>query len=334
MQDFADGYLFGKLFYGSGLQPDFPRFDNSGTPEAKTSNFTRLQPTFIKLGLQFDARKAQSLAKREPGLALKVLYGIKQAFNEQHKNMLASYSAPLAMQSRTRSPDRGVLETTTFNSIKEPFNEANLQYFETLLRGKQPNVKKLMEGVHLKKFHNEALLQAQQAAEDKAIEEAALAAARTTYRNDLLDKMASGRGEKASRLAHDAAVHSTLLKHREELEKAELRIELVMAEKAKRKQLETKIQTTAQVNDEIDAFETNLKRFGTEGGGESLLATAGQFASPYEHMTRMQALAPQMAKTLEGARPAIQSRLWTLITLAFCLVIASANCWFLRRPWD
>lgn len=115
------------MFHSANLQPDFPRFDNSSTPEAKTNNFTRLQPTFTKLGINFDARKAHGLISKEPGLSLKVLYGIKQAFNEQHKNSLATYTAPVAMQSATRSPTRGVVESTKFNSIKEPFNENSLK---------------------------------------------------------------------------------------------------------------------------------------------------------------------------------------------------------------
>lgn len=176
------------------------------------------------------------------------------------------------------------------------------RYFETLLRGKQPNLNKLMEGVHLKRFDDEMHLQAQQANDDEAIENRALAAARTTYRNELLDKMASGRGEKASRLKHDMAVHKSLLKHKEYLEKAELRIELVLAEKTKRKQLDTRVNTNNEVNDGIDAFEMNLKRFGGDTGGADVPyePTGGAAASPYEHMSRMQALAPQMTKTLEG----------------------------------
>jgi hypothetical protein len=46
-----------------------------------------LQPVLAKLGVQLDPRTAQALINREPGLAGKVLYSIKQALGSMSKDM-------------------------------------------------------------------------------------------------------------------------------------------------------------------------------------------------------------------------------------------------------
>jgi hypothetical protein len=43
MQDFASGWLFGKLLAAFNLQPDHSKFVNKGKPDAYLANYTRLQ---------------------------------------------------------------------------------------------------------------------------------------------------------------------------------------------------------------------------------------------------------------------------------------------------
>ncbi len=43
VQDFANGFLWGRLFSHFQLQPDFDKFDDKRTPDAMVNNFTRLQ---------------------------------------------------------------------------------------------------------------------------------------------------------------------------------------------------------------------------------------------------------------------------------------------------
>ncbi|WIA32870.1 hypothetical protein OEZ86_006044 [Tetradesmus obliquus] len=87
LQDFASGWLFGKLLAAFNLQPDHDKFVNKGKPDAYLANYTRLQPVLAKLGVQLDPRTAQALINREPGLAGKVLYSIKQALGSMNKDM-------------------------------------------------------------------------------------------------------------------------------------------------------------------------------------------------------------------------------------------------------
>lgn len=78
MQDFASGYALGELLSRYNLQPDFAKFDASGTPNAAINNFTRLQPTFQQLGLKLDSTIANDLLREEKGVASHILYRIKQ----------------------------------------------------------------------------------------------------------------------------------------------------------------------------------------------------------------------------------------------------------------
>lgn len=43
LQDFASGWLFGKLLAAFNLQPDHDNFVNKGKPDAYLANYTRLQ---------------------------------------------------------------------------------------------------------------------------------------------------------------------------------------------------------------------------------------------------------------------------------------------------
>ena len=78
MQDLSTGYNLGALLSKLGLQPDFDRFDASGTPDAAINNFTRLHPTLKRLGVKFTSQTVSALVRKDKGAALKVLYGIKR----------------------------------------------------------------------------------------------------------------------------------------------------------------------------------------------------------------------------------------------------------------
>ena len=43
MQGFANGYLFGRLLYQLGVQPDVEKFEDKRTPDSMINNYTRLQ---------------------------------------------------------------------------------------------------------------------------------------------------------------------------------------------------------------------------------------------------------------------------------------------------
>lgn len=86
----------------------------------------------------------------------------------------------------------------------------------------------------------------------------------------------------------------------EEIEREELRVELALSEKARRKKLEELHHAALDVHGGIDAFEINMKRLvrGDTGEGEEVLAPpAGR--TPLEHMELMKSRAAATVKLLE-----------------------------------
>ena len=111
-QDFANGCAFGQLLHHHGMQPDFDKFVDTRHPDAMVNNFTRLQvwyalligsqfallyssshhtqTTFLKLGVKFDTRTANSLMREEPGVAMRLLYSLKQNLGQVNKDVQVS----------------------------------------------------------------------------------------------------------------------------------------------------------------------------------------------------------------------------------------------------
>lgn len=113
LQDFASGFAFGQVMQTYGVQPDFERFEYKRTPDAMVNNYTRLQAStgecerrcpcryvsmlhhawlqpqasFQKLGIKFDSRTANALMREEPGVALRLLYSLKQNLTQMHKDV-------------------------------------------------------------------------------------------------------------------------------------------------------------------------------------------------------------------------------------------------------
>ncbi len=117
-QDFANGFLWGQLLGALHMQPDADKFENRNTPDAMIGNYTRLQvraapcvppgavmqpaprrprperdcvpdgatvaqPTFKRLGVAMNSRVANSLMREEAGVALRLLYSIKQSLGQK-----------------------------------------------------------------------------------------------------------------------------------------------------------------------------------------------------------------------------------------------------------
>ncbi len=72
--------------------------------------------------------------------------------------------------------------------------------------------------------------------------------------------MSSMRLDKTKQLERDAAVHASLMRRKEDVEREELRVELALAEASRRRKAE-QVQLAAQdVALGIDTFEINMKR--------------------------------------------------------------------------
>ncbi len=136
------------------------------------------------------------------------------------------------------------------------------------MRQNAGNANSLMESLKLRRYMEEMYRQERKAGAKLAEESAAMAASRAAFRASQLTKIDNARTDKQKKLEHDDAVHASLLKHKVDLEREELRVELALSEKAKRKKLEELRHASLDVNHGIDAFEINMKRLIKVGVGD------------------------------------------------------------------
>ncbi|GLC51118.1 hypothetical protein PLESTB_000467700 [Pleodorina starrii] len=301
-RDFASGYLFGQLLNKYNLQPDVEHFDSKRMPDSIINNYTRLQPTFKRLGVHLDTRVVNMLIREEAGVAPRLLYSIKQNVASLNKSLTKfQHTGSLGRtMGASVSPSRALLEAQKHNTSKEKYDTSAHRQFEDLMRLQAANPNQVMESIHLSKFADEGLRQQREALATLLRERAQQAAQRDTFRAGQMEKMGSARSDKAQKLSRDDAVHAALLKRKEEMEREELRVELALSEKARRKKLEELHHAALDVHGGIDAFEINMKRLvrGDTGEGEEVLAPpAGK--TPMEHMEQMKSRAAATAKLLE-----------------------------------
>uniref|UniRef100_A0A3B3UIR1 Sperm flagellar 2 n=1 Tax=Poecilia latipinna TaxID=48699 RepID=A0A3B3UIR1_9TELE len=82
-KDFSNGYLFGEILHKYQMQEDFHMFLKSDSSNAKTNNFSRLEPSFKLLGVSFNKSTAQDLMKEKHGVATNLLYQLYVALEEK-----------------------------------------------------------------------------------------------------------------------------------------------------------------------------------------------------------------------------------------------------------
>ncbi|EFJ52136.1 hypothetical protein VOLCADRAFT_103155 [Volvox carteri f. nagariensis] len=312
-RDFASGYLFGQLLNKYNLQPDLDHFDPKRMPDSMINNYTRLQPTFKKLGVHLDTRVVNMLIREETGVAPRLLYSIKQNVSHLQKSLsMYHHTGNLGRTvGASVSPSRTLLDAQKHNTSKEKYDTSAHRQFEELLRLQAANPNMVMESIHLSKFADEGLRQQREALATLLRERAQQTAQRDALRSTQMEKMSSARSEKAQKLARDDAVHAALLKRKEEMEREELRVELALSEKARRKKLEELHHAALDVHGGIDAFEINMKRLVRGDQGEGEFASPGDYTkgeevlappagkTPVEHMEQMKSRAAATAKLLE-----------------------------------
>lgn len=204
---------------------------------------------------------------------------------------------------------RALLDAQQHNTKKESHTTGQQRFFEESMRKKAGSANALMESLHLRQYMEEMYRQERRA--DKGEQADALSAshARSTFRSSQITKLDKGRRDKGKLLDHDDAVHASLMKRREELEREELRVELALTEKSRRRKLEELSHASLEQSAGIDSFEINLKRLvkadaGEESGSPRLVpGGSGPLAgSPLEHMTKMRATAVPTGKLLQSSQ--------------------------------
>lgn len=141
--DFASGYLFGQLFHRHNQQADFKAFVNNDKADSKINNFTRLEPTFRRLGVPFDSRLAQHVMAKKVGAACKLVYQVKAALT---KIRAPHVGRPLE--------DEGVVKMVVVREAapKHGFEALSKEMFEKSIRRVAENQNDVYLAEHMSKF--------------------------------------------------------------------------------------------------------------------------------------------------------------------------------------
>ncbi len=176
-----------------------------------------------------------------------------------------------------------LLESLQYRTPKQPYEHDGMRFFEETMKHKIPaSSKQLLESAHLQRFADEqARLEAGGTAALEA-ERASLTARRGAFRDQLVGQLASQRADKGRQLERDASVHASLMRRKEEVEKEEQRVELALAEAARRRKAGHVQRTAHDVALSIDTFEVNMKRLlkGEEAAGGHRAGPPAQVALP------------------------------------------------------
>jgi hypothetical protein len=153
---FANGFLFGKLFDGYGVQPDFDKFVNKEAPDAKLANFQRLQPTIRSLNIKFDAHVANQLMTEEPGAAMMLLQQLKVVLDVEPGPGTGGGSRTQTGRSGRSRGSTSLLLTTNRLASKAPYKQMEEQTFFNTLRLKSADPREFRLQNHLRPFEQVA----------------------------------------------------------------------------------------------------------------------------------------------------------------------------------
>eukprot|EP00899_Mesostigma_viride_P005423 jgi/Mesvir1/14882/Mv25026-RA.1 len=252
-QDFASGYAFGDILHRCNLQPDFDDFINKNSPDAMINNYTRLRPTMTKLGVKMDSRVASALMGEEKGVAQKVVYELKMALDALNKELL-----------ETR-PTMPLVSVRAGKTQREGFDSVMHGGFDKSVRTMVNNPTKILESLHLSKFDAAGMQHANTVREYQEQTKQAEAMERSDRYNKMVDTMRTNRADKSQRLASDMEKHGQNMSIRRGTVKAEVRVELSLAEKSTQRRYLSSLKADREANEGIEGFERTLRGLGVGG---------------------------------------------------------------------
>ena len=288
---FANGYRLGQVLEAYGLQTDLDRFINKDSPDAKLSNFQRLQPVFRELNIKFDSHTANQLMTEEPGIAMQLLQQMKVKLD------VAPPVGARAPTGRSRG-STALLLTTNRMASKSKFKEMEEATYERTLRLKTADPREFRMANHLRAFEEEAIRQQREAevmdALDMMTKQQRLADGRDMLRTKLAENRAYLQDwEREGKINH--AKNQATARERE---RRDLRLELAMREKARRTRAMESDTAAEEMATGIDVFEDSLRRMQDvvdEPVDEALLSKTAT-ESPHEFL---QSLASRVPRSME-----------------------------------
>ena len=249
------------------LQPDFAKFSAKNTPDARINNYTRLQPSLAKIGVQLDTRTVTSLVREERGAATRLLSSLRMNLDamvrDVEKAKVGTRLGQTAMSARTK-PSLGVAESFrragAFNTARSGYDSQISRQFETTLRVNEDRPNLVMEQAHVARFAREKYRHQERVVADHVARKEEMLLELQTRRTRQVERFNSTRELKAANTAAAIASHQRYMSELRRMERTEVEIEMAIAEKDRLARLDRTLASKADTADGIDEFEKNLER--------------------------------------------------------------------------
>ena len=246
----------------------------------------------------------------EAGLALRLIYSLKQNLGQLDKDVQKhQHTGKLGKElGASQTVSRTLLDAQQHNTSKAAYTNQGHRFFEESMRSKQENPNDLMQSLHLRKFMEAQYKLERRAASATEQEKMLSESQKSAFRSTLKSNLETQRSEKSKKLDADKAVHAALMKHKVGVEKEELRVELALSEKSRRRKLEELEHASLNVSDGIDTFEINLKRLVKADAGDSgapayhSTQEEDTHSTPLDHINKLRGMSIPTSKLLEGTQ--------------------------------
>ena len=146
--DFRNGYLLGELLAQHNQLPSFGQFLDRHTPDAKITNYTRLEPALRHLRIPFDAKAAAGMMEGKAGVAANIVYQLKARFEAMQRTC-----APVSL--REARPGSVPLPKVHDHAAKPSFDRATRAIFEARIRKLVPSANEQLMAMRLERFASE-----------------------------------------------------------------------------------------------------------------------------------------------------------------------------------
>lgn len=144
--DFRDGFLLGDLLFRHNQQPDFSKFINADSPDARINNFCLLEPTMRAIGVHFNSKSASDIMNSKPGATKTLLYELKTALDRIKKNS--------QLASSTYKGNQPTKITRIVPPIRPAFDMTKAVTFENAIRSMVDNPNDIMMDRTVERFQD------------------------------------------------------------------------------------------------------------------------------------------------------------------------------------
>uniref|UniRef100_A0A663N532 Uncharacterized protein n=1 Tax=Athene cunicularia TaxID=194338 RepID=A0A663N532_ATHCN len=167
-EEFSTGYLLGELLHKYGLQDDFNQFSQSRVANAKLNNFSRLEPTFHLLGVQFNENVAQDIMTGQHGAATKLLYELYIALEKKRKAKLTGVAMEAMRPAATAKLKsiESVLYRECLKTLTPRQTDLQLQQISEQFEIKSKAIEDKIARIHIAEQQKVQKLKEEQRAED------------------------------------------------------------------------------------------------------------------------------------------------------------------------